>query len=65
MNLVKTCPDIPDDWKGGMSDVCRLLGISWKTLDRYVKLGNIKCRTSESDRKQFTGREIKRFWRKL
>lgn len=65
MNLVKTCPDIPDDWKGGMSDVCRLLGISWRTLDRYVKLGKIKCVKSASDRRRFTGREIKRLWRKF
>ncbi len=67
MNLVKTCPDIPDDWKGGMSDVCRLLGISWKTLDRYVKLGRyaggIDSRPSKNGRRQFVGREIKRFWR--
>ncbi len=65
MNLVKTCPDIPDNWKGGMSDACRLLGISWKTLDRYAKLGKIKCVKSASGRRQFTGREIKRFWRNL
>ncbi len=65
MNLVNTCPDIPDDWKGGMSDVCRLLGIAWKTLDRYIELGKVECQVSVSGRRQFTGREIKRFWRSL
>ncbi len=65
MNLVKTCPDIPDDWKGGMSDTCKLLGISWKTLDKYAKLdnrrGGIRWKP-RNGRRLFSGREIKRFW---
>jgi len=65
MNLVNVCPDIPDNWRGGMSDTSRLLGLSWKTLDRYVRLGYIRCQTSASGRKQFSGREIKRFWREF
>lgn len=65
MNLVNVCPDIPDDWKGGMSAACRLLGIDWKTLDRYMRLGNIKCRTSTGGRRLFSGQEIKRFWREF
>jgi len=66
MNLVNVCPDIPDNWKGGMSDVCVLLGITWKTLDKYAKLGKgrggIDWKPSKNGRKQFSGREIKRFW---
>ena len=23
-----TCPDIPDNWKGGISEVCKVLGLS-------------------------------------
>jgi len=69
MNLVKVCPDIPDDWKGGMSDTCKLLGISWKMLDKYARLGKegggIEWLLAKSGRRQFVGREIKRFWREF
>lgn len=36
MNLRKTCPDIPDDWKGGISETSRLLGIDRKTVRKYT-----------------------------
>ena len=44
MNLRKTCPDIPDDWKGGITDVARILGgdrpLSRQTVMRYIRLGH-------------------------
>ncbi len=65
MNLVKTCPDIPDDWKGGMSDVCKLLGIAWKTLDRYVKLGKVNVTADAKGYRKFSGKEVKRLFHLL
>lgn len=71
MNWSLTMPDIPDDWKGGIVDTCKVLGqpgkpISKVTLRRYValgrKAGGIGFKVSVSGRKVFTGYEIKRFW---
>lgn len=66
MNLRKTCPDIPDDWKGGISDVCRILGefkpISPKTIKRWIELGLVKPERGSNDRLRFTGGEVKRLW---
>lgn len=66
MNLVNTCPDIPDNWRGGMSEVSRVLGINRETLRRYVvmgrKKGGIDHMPGKNGRKLFTGREVKRFW---
>lgn len=73
-NWRKTCPDIPDDWKGGMSDTQRVLGepgkpIDYKTLDKYTKLtkrnGGIGWFPGKKGRKVFFGKEIKRFWLSL
>ena len=66
MNLVNTCPDIPDDWRGGRSETARILGLDPKTLDSKAALGK---RNNGIDwlpgkrGKIFTGKEIKRFWR--
>lgn len=69
MNLRKTCPDIPDDWKGGMSDVCRILGeskpISPKTIKRRIELGLVKPERDSNNRPRFTGAEVKRLWATL
>lgn len=67
MNLVNTCPDIPDNWSGGRSATARILGIDPKTLDKYAALGprnkGIGFTIGKIGRKRFFGREIKRFWR--
>lgn len=69
-NWSKTRPDIPDTWKGGMADTQRILGepgkpIDFKTLNRYACLGKrnggLDWRLGKRGR-QFTGKEIKRFW---
>lgn len=69
MNLVNVCPDIPDTWKGGMSATARVLGIDRDTLRKYANFGRrgggIDWRPSKSGRKQFLGREVKRFWREF
>lgn len=69
MNLVNMCPDIPDSWKGGMSATAKVLGINRDTLRKYAGFGKygggIDWKTSKNGRKQFSGREIKRFWREF
>lgn len=66
MNLVKTCPNIPDNWKGGMTAASKELGIDRKTLSSYAKLGKrhggIDWKLGKNGRKQFSGKEVKRFW---
>lgn len=69
MNLVNVCPDIPDNWIGGVADVCRELGgISRRTVDKYASLGKrnggIDWRPGKRG-KIFTGREVKRLWQIL
>lgn len=66
MNLVKVCPDIPDNWEGGFSDTAKILGICQTTLRKYAALGRrcggIDWCVSKNGRKIFIGKEIKRFW---
>lgn len=66
MNLVNTCPDIPDSWEGGISDAAVILGLHRDTIAKKAKLGRryggIDWRPGKRG-KIFTGKEIKRFWR--
>ncbi|MDE6268209.1 MAG: hypothetical protein K2M04_03910 [Muribaculaceae bacterium] len=66
MGLVNICPDIPDDWKGGVTDTARILGLSDDTIIRYTKLGRkgggIEGKKSKRGRTVYYGKEIKRFW---
>jgi hypothetical protein len=71
MNLRNTCPDIPDNWKGGISQVCRILGMPGKplsrdTLRKYAeqgrRYGGINWIPGKNGRKLFSGKEVKRFW---
>lgn len=70
MNLRKTCPDIPDSWRGNVADTCRVLGdgkpISDHTLRKYARLGKarggIGWKLSKSGKMTFSGKEVKRFW---
>ncbi len=66
MNLVATCPEIPDSWKGGIGKTAQVLGISRFTLAKYAALGKrqggIDWKLATNGRKIFTGKEVKRFW---
>lgn len=66
MNLRNTCPDIADDWKGGMSAVCKILGeskpISPKTVKRRIELGLIHPERGLNNKLRFTGADVKRLW---
>lgn len=72
MNLTKTCPDIPDNWRGNITDTCKVLGdnkpLDRGTLKKYAMLGKrhggIDWRPKLGGKQGmiFTGKEIKRFW---
>lgn len=66
MNLRNTCPDIPDNWKGSITDACRLLGdekpLSSHTIYRYISLGVIKPKKGMNGRLKITGVQLKRLW---
>lgn len=65
-NRRNTCPDIPDNWKGGITDVARVLGdkkpVSLKTVKKYLLVGGIKVKAGKNKRLQFSGKEVKRLW---
>lgn len=74
MNLTRVCPDIPDDWKGGLSDVCKVLGLpnkpmSRETIRKYAALGKrfggLDYLPGKNGRRVFLGKEVKRFWKTL
>lgn len=69
MSPENSCPDIPDTWKGGRSATAKILGIDPKTLDKYSLLGKknggIDWSLGKTGRKQFSGKEVKRFWQGL
>ena len=66
MNLVNVCPDIPDNWRGGIAATAKLLGLSDDTVRKYARLGRrgggIDWKPSKSGKMMFSGKEIKRFW---
>ncbi len=67
MKLVNVCPDIPDSWRGGVTDVCRLLGLCKETIrkaaNRGRRHGGIDWTAGKNGRKCFSGKEVNRFWR--
>lgn len=73
MNLTDICPNIPDDWKGGVAATARILGgdkpLSRTTIMKYASLGKhgggLDRVMSKSGRVLFLGKEIKRFWREF
>lgn len=70
MNLRKTCPDIPDTWKGGITEVAKLLGeekpISQTTVIKYTQLGCsfglFSISKGLNGRVQYTGVAVKTLW---
>lgn len=69
MNLRKTKPDISDDWKGGITDVCRILGderpLSSKTVRKYIRLAGVKPQIGTNGRMLLTGKDVKHLWRMI
>lgn len=67
MNLRKTCPDIPDGWKGSITDACRILGDGKPISDKTVRkrLSIIKPVRGTNRRIQLTGKDVKLLWRMI
>lgn len=69
MNRRNTCPDIPDDWKGSVADVCRMLGgnkpIDRKTVVKYMRQGDIEAEKGLNKHWRITGEQVKRLWSML
>lgn len=67
MSLVNICPDISDNWKGGVCDVARVLGLSENTIRlatfKDIRDGGLRFGVGKNGRKKFSGKEVKRFWR--
>ena len=67
MNLVTTCPDIADDWKGNLTQTSAVLGLSEQTIRRAAnkgrRNGGIDWTVGKNGRKVFTGKEVKRYWK--
>lgn len=65
--MVTECPKISDTWKGGVMEVARILGVSDQTIRRLVakgkSCGGLDFKVGKNGRKQFTGREVKRYWK--
>lgn len=70
MNLRNTPPDLPDRWRGNVSDCCRVLGREGKPVDRKTfRSWTERMRTpshwSGRGREVWTGRDINRLWYSL
>ena len=45
-----------------ISETANMLDIHRNTLRKYTKMGAIKCRVSNTNRKYYYGQDIIRFW---
>lgn len=63
------CPNVPDNWRGNLSEAAALLGIHRDTLRRYVKVGRrqggIDAQINRKGQFRISGKEVKRFWVEL
>ncbi len=70
MNLCKKCPEIPDTWRGSITDVAKILGgekpLSRKTVRKYIERGHskggIRASIAKNGRMRISGKEVKRLW---
>lgn len=62
MNIVNECPDISDDWRGNLTQTSALLGLSTQTVRRAADRGDIRYIVGKNNRRQFYGKEVKRYW---
>lgn len=59
-------PRVADTGKYNVTQTCEALGIHRNTLERYRKAQLIRCDVRmKSNRKYYSGREIKRLWRTI
>ncbi len=63
--MTEICPDIPDTGRYSAADAAKIIGISSRTLYRYINDPTLRIKTSTSRRTGYmkiSGREIKRLW---
>ena len=61
--MVSTQPIVNASSRYSISDTATHLGISIRTVQRYIKAGDIKAQTRKANSKRFvTGLEIIRVW---
>jgi DNA-binding transcriptional MerR regulator len=64
--MIPTEPMVADTGRYSVTQACEALGIHRNTLERYRKNNLIRCgKRRTSDRKYYTGFEIKKLWRML
>ncbi len=65
--MVTECPQISDNWRGGVIAVAKILGLSREKIRLDAILGKsgggIDWIPGKNGRKQFLGKEVKRYWR--
>lgn len=65
--MVTECPEISDNWRGGVVAAARVLGLSREKIRQASALGRrnggIDWVPGKNGRKQFLGKEVKRYWR--
>lgn len=66
MNLRHTCPDIPDDWMGNITDAARELGEPGKPISRLTVYRNavrvLDDWPGHDRRLKLTGKQVKKLW---
>lgn len=61
--MTHLCPEVPDGARFSAREACTLLGISFNTLKKYVRLGRINPSLFSDGTPYYLGREIKKLWR--
>ena len=61
--MTRLCPEVPDFARCSAREACELLGISFNTLKKYVRLGRITPGLFSDGTPYYLGREIKKLWR--
>ncbi len=57
-------PEVVDNARYSLSETCKILNLSIKTVLKYTEQGAIKCGIRKSNgRKFYTGTDIKKFWK--
>ena len=68
MNIRNTEPNIPNAWRGNVTDCCVVLGRDGHPVDRHtfnawVRRYNVPCKwNSHRNARVFEGKDIKKLW---
>lgn len=57
-------PQVADTGRYSITETCKLLGVTIKTIIKYTDQGDLKCGIRKANgRKFYTGSEIRKFWK--